>query len=149
MRVASICALVAIMALAARPARAQFTAGVGAGVGTGSRGGDAKATHGVGFLEFKLPVLPGVRADGYVVDAPSGVGKFSLAVSAVLSAPLPVIKPYLIAGWGKYGIDKSATSQSGWNAGAGVRASFGVGVFAEYRRHQRIGRDLVTVGLTF
>jgi hypothetical protein len=36
-----------------------------------------------------------------------------------------------------------------WNFGAGVRATLGVGVYAEYRRHQRIARDLVTVGVVF
>jgi hypothetical protein len=93
-------------------------------------------------------VLPGVRADAYAVNAPSGAGKFSLALNAVLSVPIPVVRPYLIGGWGQYGIDKSG-SQSGWNIGAGIRASVGKGVFAEYRRHQRIGRDLLTLGITF
>ncbi len=148
MRIISIAAVAAVISVAALPARAQVTFGVGAGVGTGSRGGTASGTHVVGLLEFKLPVLPGLRADGYLASAPAGVGKVSASLSAVWSAPIPVVTPYIIGGWGVYGVEKSS-SQNGWNIGAGVRAKVGKGIFAEYRRHQRIARDLITFGIVF
>ena len=148
MRIAPLAALLAMAAFCAGPAAGQFTFGAGVGTGVGSRGGDASATHATAFLQFKLPVVPGVRADAIAVKSPAGVGPFALAVSAVLSAPIPLVKPYLIAGWGSYGLGKNS-AVGGWNAGVGVRASLGVGVFAEIRRHQRIARDLLTVGVTF
>jgi hypothetical protein len=84
-----------------------------------------------------------------VMDAPAGSGPFSLALSVVMSLPIPVVKPYVLGGWGTYGIGKGE-SVSGWNFGAGVRVSvMRLGVFAEARRHDKVGRDLVTVGLTF
>jgi hypothetical protein len=140
--------LLVLGTLCASPAAAQLTLGAGLGGGVGSRGKNVSATHGTAFVEFKLPVLPGARVDAIVLDAPDGVGALALAANVVFSAPIPVIKPYLIAGWGSYGLGKG-TSRGGWNAGVGVRMSLGIGVFGEYRRHQRIARDLFTVGLTF
>lgn len=135
--------------MCAAPLKAQLTFGVGGGAGFGTRGGSESAVHGLAFAEFKLPVLPGVRADAIVMDAPPGAGPLSLALSAVLSLPLPFVKPYVMAGWGTYGLGKGE-SVSGWNAGLGVRVSAArLGVFAEVRRHDKIGRDLITVGLTF
>jgi hypothetical protein len=153
MRVSTLCGLLAISLAAAVPAEAQFAIGVGGGVGAGSRGGEAKGTHGNAFVQIKPPILPGLRGDVLVVDAPDGVGKVSLAGSLVMSVTIPVITPYLIAGYGVYGIGEDS-SRNGWNLGAGVKLSLGAagggrGLFAEYRRHQRIARDLVTVGLTF
>jgi hypothetical protein len=134
--------------LLASSLHAQFTAGVGAGGAFGTRGGSGSLVHGLAFAEFKVPVLPGVRADAMVMDTPSGVGPLSLALSVVWSAPIPVVKPYVLGGWGKYGIGKDG-SVSGWNVGLGIRASLGVGIFVEARRHQKIGRDLITAGITF
>ncbi|HYV98676.1 MAG TPA: hypothetical protein VE967_14565 [Gemmatimonadaceae bacterium] len=148
-RALSFLAAAGLCVLAPRCAQSQLTVGVGGGFGAHAHDGTANANHVVGFAQFKLPVLPGIRADLYGIDAPSGVGKISAVASIVWSLPLPIVHPYLIGGWGKYGIDKSATSESGWNVGAGVRVSLGVGVFAEYRRHEKIGRDLMTFGITF
>lgn len=150
MRTASFVAALCVLVLAATPAHAQFSLGLGGGTGFGSRGGTAKGGHANVSLELKLPILPGVRGDAYFVDAPAGTGKFAAAVSGVISAPIPVVTPYLIAGWGTYGLGGSGTT-SGWNIGAGVRASVVVGpsVFAEVRRHQRVARDLITIGLRF
>jgi hypothetical protein len=84
-----------------------------------------------------------------VMDAPAGAGPLSLTLNVVLSLPIPVVKPYVLGGWGSYGIGKGG-SVSGWNVGAGVRVSVArLGVFAEARRHDKVGRDLVTLGVTF
>jgi hypothetical protein len=136
--------------LVAAPSRAQFTLGVGGGGGVGTRGGSESALHGIAFAEFKTPVLPlpGLRGDVMLIDPPSGSGPLSLSLNVVLSLPIPVVKPYVLGGWGSYGIGKGE-SASGWNVGVGVRVALGVGVFAEARRHDKIGRDLLTVGITF
>ena len=134
--------------MCAAPVQAQLTIGVGGGVGVGSRGGSESAAHGLGFVEFKLPVLPGIRGDVIAMDAPEGSGPLTLAASVVLSLPIPFVKPYVLGGWGKYGIGKGE-SEGGWHFGGGVRLSLmKLGVFAEARR-QELGRDLVTVGITF
>jgi hypothetical protein len=142
--------LVVLLLAAPSAAYGQFSLGLGGGIGVGSRGGDSGGGHGNLSLEFKLPVLPGIRADAYAVDDKASDGKFALAVSGVLSAPIPIVTPYLVAGWGSYGIGGDSTS-SGWNVGLGVRAGIVVGpsVFIEARRHERISRDLVTVGIRF
>jgi hypothetical protein len=131
-------------------AQAQFTIGLGGGVGAGSRGGSESALHGAAFVQLKLPVIPGLRGEAMLidVDSPSNTGAFSLTLNGVVTAPIPLVTPYLIAGWGTYGVGRDG-SRSGWNAGIGVRASLRFGVYAEFRRHQRISRDLLTVGVTF
>jgi hypothetical protein len=142
--------IVALILAAPSAAYGQFTLGLGGGIGIGSRGGESGGGHGNLSLEFKLPVLPGIRADAYAVDDKASDGKFALAVSGVLSAPIPIVTPYLVAGWGSYGIGGDSTS-SGWNVGLGVRAGIVVGpsFFIEARRHDKISRDLVTVGIRF
>jgi hypothetical protein len=134
-------------AVVSLPAHAQLTIGAGAGAGAGNRGGSAKGTHAGMFLELKVPALPGIRGDVLAVDAPRGAGRLSVALGAVMAAPIPVVTPYVLGGWGTYGIGD--TSRGGWHVGAGIRARLGVGLYLEYRRHQRIARDLVTVGLIF
>jgi hypothetical protein len=134
--------------MCAAPLKAQLTIGVGGGAGVGTRGGSESAAHGLGFVEFKLPVFPGIRGDVIAMDAPAGSGPLTLALSGVMSLPIPIVKPYVMAGWGKYGVGKGE-SESGWHFGAGVRVSvMKLGVFAEGRR-QKFGRDLLTVGITF
>lgn len=141
--------VVAAVFAVARPAQAQFTIGAGAGIGTGSRGGDAVGRHASAFVEVRVPLLTGVRADAMVLDAPTGTGKLSLALNAVMTLPIPVVTPYVLGGWGKYGMGSDSAAREGWNYGAGVRTSLGIGLFAEYRRHQRVARDLITIGVTF
>jgi hypothetical protein len=129
-------------------ARAQlFTFGAGAGAGAGTRG-TGTFTHAAGFLQIKPPVLPGIRGELIALEGAGDHGPLAITVDAVLSPSIPVVSPYLIGGWGQYGVGKSS-GQSGWNVGAGVRLALGIGVFAEYRRHQRIARDLFTIGVTF
>lgn len=140
-------------AVAAAPlatAHAQFSLGIGGGAGFGTRGGNAKASHANVSLQLKLPIFPGVRADAYAFNVPNDSGRFVLSVSGVISAPIPLVTPYVIAGLGQYGLGGSNV-QTGWNAGVGVKASAVVGpsVFVELRRHQRVARDIVTVGVRF
>jgi hypothetical protein len=140
----------ALIALAPIGAQAQFLSfGIGGGTGIGSRGMNY-STSGTGGhanvnLELKFPLLPGLRADGYFVDAPRGGVKVASALSAVISAPIPLVTPYLIVGGSQRG------SKSSWNVGLGVKASAIIGpvIFAEVRRHDVLDRDIVTVGLKF
>lgn len=138
---------VALLAVLAVPASAQVTVGFGGGTGVGTRGGNASSTHEMGFVEFDLPIVPTIRADAVVANT-TGAGTISLVASGVYTLPIPGIKPYVIAGLGLYGLDGNGT-RSGWSAGAGVRTALpgGPGVFVEVRRHQRIARDLLTVGI--
>lgn len=131
----------------ASPAAAQLSFGVGGGTGIGS--GVASGKHGLAFLQVKLPILPGIRADAMYYDAPEHVGRTNINVNVVMSLPTPVITPYALAGLGKYYIGEG-NSTTGWNAGVGVRAKLGIGVFAELRHHDKLFRkNLVTVGLAF
>ena len=148
-----LCHLALSAAVAAAPltvAHAQFSLGIGGGTGFGTRGGDAKASHANVSLQLKLPILPGVRADAYAFNVPSDSGRFAISVSGVISAPIPLVTPYLIAGLGQYGLGGSNV-RTGWNAGVGVKASAVVGpsVFVELRRHQHVARDLLTLGVRF
>jgi hypothetical protein len=124
--------------------------GIGAGTGVGDRGGSSGGAHANLSLQVKAPVLPGIRGDAYLIDAPAGSGKVAASVSAVFSAPIPIITPYLIAGWGVYGIGGDST-RNGWNVGIGAKASVVVGpaLFLEVRRHDKMARDIVTVGVRF
>ena len=117
--------------MCAAPVKAQLTLGVGGGAGIGS--GSGSAAHGLGFVEFKLPVLPGLRADAMVMDAPAGTGPLALSLNVVLSLPIPFVKPYVLAGWGKYGLGKDG-SVSGWNAGGGCGTSVYFTASARYLR---------------
>ena len=141
-------ALAFVLLLAPAAARAQVSLGVGAGVGIGPRGGVARGDHGNVSLELKLPLLPGIRGDAYLFQA----GKAAVSLSAVVSAPIPLITPYVIGGWGTYGIGAGGSEAStGWNLGIGAKASVIVGpaVFVELRRHDKLERDIVTVGVRF
>jgi len=137
----------ALLAVLAVPASAQVTLGLGGGTGIGVRGGKASGTHEAGFVEASLPFLPRVR--GEMINAnTTGAGTVSLVASVVLEAPVPMIRPYVIAGLGNYGIDGKG-AHGGWSVGAGLRTAFlvGPGIFVEARRHDGIARDLLTFGL--
>jgi len=134
-------------------ARAQLlSAGVGVGAGLGRHNGVAASdshAHGLGWVQLGLPLFPvAVRGDALVIGKGSGGGPLALTVNAVGQLPLPIITPYVTAGWGRYGVGGDVQTR-GWSAGVGVRAKLPLlpGLFGEVRRHQRLGRDLVTVGL--
>jgi len=143
-----------LVAAPAASARGQIlSAGVGGGPGIGRHNGPtAEASHGhlLGWAQLGLPLLPvAVRGDALVIGKGTGGGPLALSVNAVGRLPLPLVSPYVTAGWGQYGIGGDVRTR-GWSAGVGVRVKLPVlpGVFGEVRRHQRLGRDLATVGLT-
>ena len=146
--------LAALLVAAPAAARAQLlSAGVGGGPGIGRHNGPtAASSHGhlLGWAQLGLPLLPvAVRGDALVIGKGTGGGPLALSVNAVGRLPLPVVTPYVTAGWGQYGIGGAARTR-GWSTGVGVRVKLPLlpGVFGEVRRHQRLGRDLATVGLT-
>jgi hypothetical protein len=104
----------------------------------------------VAAAQLDVPLLPlAVRADAMLVGWNSNAGPLSLSANLVLPLRLPVVTPYVIAGYGTYGVG-SAQKMEGWNAGAGVRLGVGrVGMFAEARRHRVYARDAYSFGLTF
>lgn len=147
------------LAVAAGELRAQrlLSFNVGGGHSAVRRpGGDAGSNAGgselnaVAAAQVDVPLLPlAVRGDAMLVGWNSDAGPLSLSANLVLPLRLPVVTPYVIAGYGKYGVG-SAQTMKGWNAGAGVRLGVGrVGVFAEARRHQVYARDAYSFGLTF
>ena len=147
--------LLLALAVPLSAARAQFlSAGVGGGTGVGHRSGARAAethTHALGYVQLGLPLFPvAVRGDALVVGKSTGGGPLALSVNAVAQLPVPIVTPYVTAGWGEYGVGGDVKTR-GWSAGAGVRAKLPLlpGLFAEVRRHQRLGRDLATVGLVF
>jgi hypothetical protein len=115
---------------------------------TGDAGGSE--LNMIAAAQLDVPLLPlAVRADAMLVGWNSDAGPLSLSANLVLPLRLPVVTPYVMAGYGKYGVG-SAQTMKGWNAGAGVRLGVGrVGVFAEARRHQVYARDAYSFGLTF
>jgi hypothetical protein len=132
-------------------AQAQFISfGLAAGTSVGSNAGNGGNTHANVSLEVKPPLLPGIRGEAFVIDAKSPDGKLAVVGNVVLSAPIPVVTPYLIGGWGTYGIGGD-TSKQGFNFGVGARASVVVGpaFYVEIRRHDPWARNLVTVGVQF
>ena len=150
----------AALACAPAAASAQVSIALGAGSGVGSRGATSGDDHLNASLEFRLPVLTAaapatyyftsVRTDAYYLTSPNEPGRVSAVASVVLAARVPAVTPYVLAGWGAYGID-DAHPMSGWNVGVGARAPLprGPAIFAEFRRHERFVRDIVTVGVRF
>lgn len=150
MRVTHLAVVIVALGAPLAAAEGQFSLGLAGGTGIGTHGASTGGGHGNVSLQLKLPILPGVRADAYAFNVPTDSGRFAVAVSAVIAAPIPLVTPYLIAGLGQYGLG-GANTQTGWNAGLGVSASIIIGpsVFVEVRRHQHVLRDLVTVGVRF
>jgi hypothetical protein len=141
-----------LLAPAVAPAQL-LSYGVGGGTGVGRRNGPAAAeshAHALGYLQIGVPLFPlAIRGDAMLLREGTGGGPVAVSSSAVLRLPLPVVSPYVTVGYGQYGTGDRRVN--GWSAGAGVRVKLPVlpGVFGEVRRHQRLGRDLVTVGLSF
>jgi hypothetical protein len=153
MRSARLLATALVLAPAAAGAQL-LSAGLGGGRGVGRRvGPDSGATmpHAEAWAQLGVPVFPvSLRGDLLVTSRGTAGGPVAASISAVASLPVPVVTPYATVGWGTYGIGGDRKIR-GWSAGAGVRAKLpGVpGIFAEVRRHQRLGRDLATVGVVF
>ncbi|MDQ6612915.1 MAG: porin family protein [Gemmatimonadota bacterium] len=132
-------------------AQGLISVGIGAGGGFGNRNNNpsGSGTHGVVYAQLHPPLFPfALRGDALVSRIGDNQTALSVMADAVVLAPIPFVVPYALVGFGKYGIGKDG-SQSGWNAGVGVRARLpNVAIFAEVRRHQRISRDLFTIGLS-
>jgi hypothetical protein len=152
-------AVPAVLLLTAHAASAQgfLSLGVGAGTGVGRHDGptaEASHAHAQAYLQLGAPLLPvAVRGDALVMGNGTAGHLFSVAANAVVSLPIPIVTPYATLGWGTYGMGQSGGGKSttGWSAGVGARAKLPLipGIFAEVRRHQRLGRDLATVGVVF
>ncbi len=148
-----------ILAVSAAPARAQFYIGVRGGLSNqevSRQGGgltdikfdkDSAFLYG-GQIGFKLSALAVegefYRADHDLLSGDSsvptggiGMDYYYLGVNGKLGLPLPVIYPYVTAGYGTYsakltGIGKD--SDTAFNLGAGAELTVGkVGLFGEVR----------------
>lgn len=123
--------------------------GIGGGVGERNKAQPGSNEHALGYLQLHPPLLPlAVRVDAlYSRTIPSG-GSLAVTGDAVIIASIPFVQPYALIGYGHYGVRKPG-AVSGWNGGVGIRVRLPpIAVFAEARRHQRIGHDLLTVGLS-
>ena len=127
------------------------SAGVGVGGGVGGRNKDDSGSgmHGAAYVQARVPIIPfALRVDALLAKTTKDASALSLMGDAVFIAPIPYVQPYVLAGYGRYGIGKDG-SVSGWNAGVGARVRTPwVAIYAEARRHQRISRDLLTIGIS-
>lgn len=131
-------------------AQGLISVGAGAGAGFGTRNSQSgSGTHGAVYVQLHPPLLPfALRGDALLGRVGNNNSALSLMADAVVLAPIPYVVPYALVGYGQYGIGTSA-AQSGWNAGLGARIRLpSIAIYAEVRRHQRIGRDLFTIGLS-
>lgn len=124
-------------------------AGVGGGIGDRNKDQSGSGAHGAAYVQLHVPVIPvALRADALFTKTANNQTGLALMGDAVYLAPVPVISPYLLAGYGRYGVGKDS-SVSGWNAGVGVRVRTPVvAFFVEGKRHQRVSRDLLTIGIS-
>ena len=109
-------------------------------------GGDA---HALGYVLLHPPLFPvALRGDALFSKTSTSGTALSLIGDVVFLAPLPIVQPYALVGYGRYGVGKDGQS-SGANAGIGVRVHLSsLSVFGEARRHQRISHDLLTIGIS-
>jgi hypothetical protein len=132
-------------------AQKPISVGIGGGTGFGSRNSaEGTFSHALAFAELHLPLIPlGVRGDAMFMTS-SKSGALSLGANAVYRLPIPIVTPYATAGYGLYGVGSSSRT-GGWAVGAGLRVGVpgGPGLFGEVRRHERLRRDVVTLGLAF
>ncbi|MEO7998464.1 MAG: hypothetical protein ABI852_13525 [Gemmatimonadaceae bacterium] len=149
-RLLIIAAIVASMFVTSQ-IHAQGLISVGAGVGSGisdrRKAETGSGAHAAAYVQLHVPIIPvALRADALYTK--TGIEGTALMIDAVYLAPIPVVSPYVMAGYGKYGLGKDITAD-GWNAGVGVRVRTPVvAFFVEAKRHQRIGRDLLTIGVS-
>lgn len=163
LRTVAAASLVAL-ALAARPANAQFSLGLGGGYTSPSGSLSDVQDQGwnvLGTLQFGLPLMPlAVRGDvqynsfggkrfnaGNIVNQADDARIISATVNGVWNIiPLGPVKPYIIGGGGWYstrfdvnnpgGTFSSDTRKFGYNYGAGVKVGLlGLAGFVEARVH--------------
>jgi hypothetical protein len=130
-------------------AQGLISAGVGVGGGVGDRNKSALGTgaHGLGFLQLHPPLIPlALRVDALLAKTAVDGAGVSLFGNAVFIAPVPIVQPYALVGYGTYGIGKNG-STSGWDAGVGARLRIPLfSFFVEARRYQH-ARDMLTIGI--
>ena len=147
---AAVLALAAIQP-ASLTAQGLISVGAGAGGGFGDRNKDGSGSglNGLAFVQLHPPLIPvALRADAVITKSSNSSTALALVGNAVIIAPIPFVQPYALLGYGHYGVGKDGAI-SGWSLGAGVRARVpNVILFAEVRRHQRISRDLLTIGIS-
>ncbi|MDA0311529.1 MAG: outer membrane beta-barrel protein [Gemmatimonadetes bacterium] len=162
-------ALLAVLALAlpvAVDAQARLMVGGGLSTPNGDFSGAVDAgLHGRVGLQVGVPVFPvNIRAEGEVHRFPevTGGAKTNMiagTVSAVMSLGGIGLSPYVLAGFGRYRVDPSATAaetNKGFHGGFGVSlGALGLGGYAEIRVVNVSGATgdtryiPVTVGLRF
>ena len=122
--------------------------GAGRSVGDSSSIG-VKTSNLYAAVQLDVPLLPiAFRAEGMVSASNFRNAPRSLIANAVIPLRLPGVQPYLIAGYGAYSYGKP-TEVRGYNYGAGARFGLGhTGFFGEVRRHDKLKKSLVTVGIT-
>lgn len=122
-------------------------AGVGSGINDRRKGETGTGAHAAAYVQLHVPVFPVALRAGAMYTKTAVPGT-ALMLDAVYLAPIPVVSPYAMAGYGKYGLGEDITA-NGWNAGVGVRVRTPVvAFFVEGKRHQRIGRDMLTIGIS-
>jgi len=129
---------------------AQAGISLGAAVGSVVHDGklDSESLHGLLYLRLGFPLVPyGARGDVIVFDAGDAGTEVALIGSAVMSISIPVVQPYVLAGFGRYGW--SGNSNSGVSFGGGIRVGGRRGLFVEARRHDPINRTLMSLGIAF
>ena len=135
-------------------AAAQAGISLGAAVGTTwSSGGGTRFDlhenkHGLVYLRLGLPLVPyGARGEFLVYDQANEEFDTALIASGVMSLNAPLIQPYALVGFGRYGM--RSDDANGVSFGAGVRFGGRRGIFIEGRRHDPINRTLVSLGVAF
>lgn len=141
--------LVSLPATACAQGLVSVGAGVGGGVGDRNKDISGSGAHAGAYVQLHVPVIPfALRFDALFTKLADSSTALALMGDAVVIAPIPFVQPYVLLGYGTYGVGKDA-SRSGWNAGVGARVRTPwVAVYAEARRHQRISRDLLTIGIS-
>ncbi len=138
-----------IVASIAGSQTATAQAGISLGAAAGGTLYDGKLSdpHGLIYLRLGLPLVPyGVRGDVMVYEFADDY-ETAFIGNAVVSLNAPLIQPYALVGLGRYGVQSASTT--GVSFGAGVRIGARRGLFLEGRRHDPIGRNLVSFGITF
>lgn len=128
-------------------------AGISLGAAVGSTWSDNKLQsddrHGLLYLRLGAPLLPfAARGEFLAFDEPGRAYDTAVIGSAVIAINAPLVQPYVLLGYGKYGL-KSNVDATGVSYGAGMRIGGRVGLFVEGRRHEAIDRDLISLGLAF
>lgn len=141
------CLLVPRAALEAQP-RIAFLGGLGYSSTEGNVSlGKSVKQAGVQAGAAALPVA--VRADVILFGGTWNVDALSLIGNLVVVAPTGRLRPYAIAGRGRYATSLTGRV-TGWSYGGGVCLRLGpVSGIAEMRRHAPVGRSITALGVSW